>query len=122
MSLSITWEGSMATKMTHTARAELTNAVRRRHGAATGAEKRKILDEFIAVTGYREKSAIRALNADPIVKARRTRVRPSAVWRGGAGGSDRALGGLRPGMRQAPAGVAADPAAGLGAQRPFACC
>jgi hypothetical protein len=50
----------MGTKMTHSARAELTNAVRRRYSAATGAEKRKILDEFIAVTGYHEKSAIRA--------------------------------------------------------------
>lgn len=62
----------MATKMTHTARAELTNAVRRCYGAAAGAEKRKILDEFIAVTGYHEKSAIRALNAEPVVKPRQT--------------------------------------------------
>jgi hypothetical protein len=68
----------MGTKMmTHSARAELTNAVRRRYSAATGAEKRKILDEFIAVTGYHEKSAIRALNAEPTVKKRQTRVRPS---------------------------------------------
>jgi hypothetical protein len=77
MSLSITWEGFMATKMTHTARAELTNAVRRRYAAATGAEKRKILDEFIAVTGYHEKSAIRALNTAPVAKTRQSRVRPS---------------------------------------------
>jgi len=41
----------MGTKMTHTARAELTNVVRRRESAATGAAKRKILDEFIAVFG-----------------------------------------------------------------------
>jgi len=67
----------MATKMTHTTRAELTNAVRRRYGAATGGEKRKILDEFIAVTGYHEKSAIRALNAEPVAKTRHTRVRAS---------------------------------------------
>jgi len=67
----------MGTKMTLSARAELTNAVRRRYSAATGAEKRKILDEFIAVTGYHEKSAIRALNAEPTVKKRQTRVRPS---------------------------------------------
>jgi hypothetical protein len=33
----------MGTKMTHTARAELTNVVRRRYCDATGAEKRKIL-------------------------------------------------------------------------------
>jgi hypothetical protein len=67
----------MGTKMTHTARAELTNVVRRRYYAATGAEKRKILDEFIAVTGYHEKSAIRALNAEQITKPRQTRCRPS---------------------------------------------
>jgi hypothetical protein len=67
----------MVTKMTHSARAELTNAVQRRYSAATGAEKRKILNEFIAVTGYHEKSAIRALNAEPTVKKRQTRVRTS---------------------------------------------
>ena len=63
----------MGTKMTLSARAELTNAVRRPDGVATGAERRKILDEFIAVTGYDEKSAIRALNAEPTVKKRQTR-------------------------------------------------
>jgi hypothetical protein len=67
----------MGTQMTHTARAELTHVVRGRYGAATGAEKRKILDEFIAVTGYHEKSAIRALNAEPAIKRRQTRSRPS---------------------------------------------
>jgi len=63
--------------MTHTARAELTNVVRRRYRAASGAEKRRILDEFIAVTGYHHKSAIRVLNAEPTAKMRQTRVRPS---------------------------------------------
>jgi hypothetical protein len=67
----------MGTKTTHSARATLTNAVRRRHSAAAGAEKRKILDEFIAVTGYHEKSAIRALNAEPTLERRQTRVCPS---------------------------------------------
>ena len=67
----------MATKMTHTARAELTDVARRRYCAATGAGKRKILDEFIAVTGYHEKSAIRALNAEPTTHKRQTRRRPS---------------------------------------------
>ena len=67
----------MGTKMTHTARAELTNVVRQRYRAATGAEKRRILDEFIAVTGYHHKSAIRVLNAPPIAKRRQIRVRPS---------------------------------------------
>lgn len=67
----------MGTKMTHTARAELTQVVRRRYSTATGAAKRKILDEFIAVTGYHEKSAIRALNTIPVAKTRQTRKRPS---------------------------------------------
>ncbi len=67
----------MGTKMTLTARAELTNVVRRRYCASTGADKRKILDEFIAVTSYHHKSAIRTLNAQPITKKRQTRVRPS---------------------------------------------
>jgi thymidylate synthase ThyX len=67
----------MGTKMTHTARAELTNAVRKRYCTAAGAEKRKILDELIAVTGYHHKSAIRALNAEPITKRRQIRVRPA---------------------------------------------
>ena len=67
----------MGTKMTHAARAELTSVVRRRYSVATSAQKRKILDEFIAVTGHHEKSAIRALNAEPTVKKRQTRARPS---------------------------------------------
>ena len=60
----------MGTKMTHVARTELTHVVRRRYCVATGAEKRKILDEFIAATGYHEKSAIRVLNAEPTAKGR----------------------------------------------------
>jgi len=67
----------MHTKMTHTARAELADAIRRRYRSASGKEKHKILDEFIATTGYHEKSAIRVLNAEPITKGRQTRNRPS---------------------------------------------
>ena len=67
----------MQNKMTHTARAELANAIRRRYRAATGKEKHKILDEFIATTGYHEKSAIRVLNAEAATKQSQTRNRPS---------------------------------------------
>jgi hypothetical protein len=67
----------MAGKMTHTVRVELANAIRRRYKAAAGKEKRRILDEFIATTGYHEKSAIRVLNARPAVTHRQTRQRPS---------------------------------------------
>src|SRR3984957_8062820 len=67
----------MGTKMTLSARTELTNAVRRRYSVASSAEKRKIHDEFIAATFYHEKSAIRALNARTLTKPRQTRRRPS---------------------------------------------
>jgi hypothetical protein len=70
----------MSTKITHTARAELTNVVRRRYCSARGAEKRKILDEFVAVTGYHHKSAIRVLNAEPMAKRRQTLSRFTSTW------------------------------------------
>jgi IS30 family transposase len=66
----------MDTKMSRAARAELTNAVRRRYTSAAGKDKRRILDEFIAATGYHEKSAIRVLNGQPAPKRRQTRRRP----------------------------------------------
>ena len=67
----------MKSKMTHTARAELANAVRRRYRSATSKEKRRILDEFVATTGYHEKSAIRVLNGAAAPKRRQKRNRPS---------------------------------------------
>ena len=62
----------MKTRMTHAARAELANAVRSRYTTATGSAKRKILDEFIAASGYHEKSAIRVLNATRTARERQT--------------------------------------------------
>ncbi|RWD81413.1 MAG: transposase [Mesorhizobium sp.] len=67
----------MKTKMTHAMRMELANAVRDRYAAATTKDKRRILEEFIAATGYHEKSAIRVLNSHPEPKHRQTRQRPS---------------------------------------------
>lgn len=64
-------------KMTHATRTELANAVRDRYVAATVKEKHKILAEFIAATGYHEKSAIRVLNSPPVPKRRQTRQRLS---------------------------------------------
>jgi Integrase core domain len=66
----------MDTKMTRAARAELANAVRRRYASAAGKDKRRILEEFVAATGYHEKSAIRVLNSQPAPKHRQTRRRP----------------------------------------------
>ena len=66
----------MKVKKTHAARAELTEAVRTRYVTASGKAKRR-MDEFIAATGYHEKSAIRALNTIPAVEVRQSRNRPS---------------------------------------------
>lgn len=67
----------MKSKMTHATRAELTNAIRVRYKAASVRAKRRILDEFIAATGYHEKSAIRVLNRLPMAKGRQRRQRPA---------------------------------------------
>ena len=67
----------MKTRMTHAARAELANAIRSRYAAATSSAKGKILEEFIAASGYHEKSAIRVLNGARTAKERQTRKRPS---------------------------------------------
>jgi hypothetical protein len=69
--------GDMKRKMTHTMRKELAEAIRLRYRSATGKQKHRILDEFVASTGYHEKSAIRVLNAMPAPQVRQTRNRPS---------------------------------------------
>jgi hypothetical protein len=63
-------------RMTHTTRAELADAIRDRYAVAKGKDKRRILDEFIAATGYHEKSAIRVLNGSGSRRPQ-TRRRPS---------------------------------------------
>jgi hypothetical protein len=71
----------MKSKMTHATRAQLTNAIRSRYGESSDSAKRKILDEFIAATGYHEKSAIRVLNSVPAAKIRQTRKRRAFTTR-----------------------------------------
>ena len=60
----------MKATMTRAARAELANAIRTRYSTVAGKEKRRTLEEFIAATGYHEKSAAAQ-------KGRQTRNRPS---------------------------------------------
>ncbi len=67
----------MKPKMTHAMRTELADAIRGRYTAAANKDKRRILDEFVAATGYHEKSAIRVLNNPPEPKHRQTRERLS---------------------------------------------
>jgi len=108
----------MKRTMTHATRAELADAIRSRYAAAAVKDKRKILEEFIAATGYHEKSAIRVLNSPPNPTRRQTRQRPSlydeavrgaliVLWEA----SDRVC------VRQTPEGTVADSAACVGTQR-----
>jgi hypothetical protein len=54
----------MAETISGEARRELVQAVGARYRAGTRHEKRRILDEFVAVTGWHRKHAIRTLNAE----------------------------------------------------------
>ena len=65
----------MATKMTRGSRTELAKTLRKRYLSATIKQKQTILKEFIAVTGYHPKSAVRVLNAPAEAKASKTRHR-----------------------------------------------
>jgi hypothetical protein len=47
-----------------TTRKELTEALRARYRSATFGDRIKILDEFVALTGYHRKHAIRVLGED----------------------------------------------------------
>jgi len=60
----------MKTKITLSARVELARAVRVRYRSASGDAKHQILTEFVAVSGYHPKSAIRILNQDDDVSLR----------------------------------------------------
>ena len=71
----------MKTKMTHAMRMDFAHAIRDRYAAAANKDKRRILEEFIAATGYHEQSAIRVLNRHPESKSRQTRHRPSLYGR-----------------------------------------
>ncbi|TIV88945.1 MAG: hypothetical protein E5V78_03540 [Mesorhizobium sp.] len=74
-------------------RMELANA------AAATKDKRRILEEFIAATGYHEKSAIRVLNSHPEPKHRQTRQRPS-LYDEPARGALIAVGSFRSSLRR----------------------
>lgn len=59
----------MGRQISMATRQELVGAIRVRYAGSSRVEKRKILDEFVAVTGYHHKSAIRVLTASPVVLA-----------------------------------------------------
>ena len=98
------------------ARQELVAAVAERYQRSTPAERGRILDEFVALTGYHRKHAIRVLNGSSAVSTVR-RGRSVCVRRSRDGGAGRAVGGIGPRVREASEGVAADPGAGTRAAR-----
>ena len=68
----------METQLTRAARIQLTRSLRRLYQAASAREKKQILNEFIAVSGYHTKHAVHLLNAaEPGAPVRRSRVRPA---------------------------------------------
>ena len=77
-------EGTMLT-ISPQARQELVAAVAERYQRSTPAERGRILDEFVALTGYHRKHAIRVLNgssAMPAVRRGRRSVYDEAVTEG----------------------------------------
>ena len=72
----------MTRQLSMATRKELINAVRQRYGNTGHAEKRRLLDEFVALTGYHRKHAIRVLGRAPGASApppSRNRVYDEAV-------------------------------------------
>ena len=67
----------MATRISVAARRELVRAIGERYRDAAREDKLRILDEFVAVTGYHRKHSIRVLNsvAAAIATARPPRLR-----------------------------------------------
>lgn len=66
----------MGKKISGATRAELVKAIGERYGAGSRVDKLRILDEFVALTGYHRKHAIRVLNGRAAKrKQRRSRTR-----------------------------------------------
>jgi hypothetical protein len=53
-------------------RKELVGAVLERYRSSSAAERKKILDEFVAVSGYHRKHALRLLNAEQVAPRARS--------------------------------------------------
>ena len=98
-------------------RQDLLQAIRERYRAGTKDEKLRILDEFVAITGYHRKHAIRLFKAGSTARRCEPAVAAPRVRCGGARGTRRPVGSLGPGLRQAAQAAAADSGVGPGAPR-----
>ena len=97
-------------------RKELIRAVGQRYREATRRERRQILNEFVRLDRL-SPQACDSNPGDPSQAIWWTSVQ-AALRRGGAGGTDRGVGGVRSDLRQAAEGAAADADRGDGAPRP----
>ena len=66
----------MGRQLSMATRQELEGAIGARYTAGSREEKRRILDEFVAVSGYHRKSAIRLLAGAPVAQVAAPRGRP----------------------------------------------
>src|SRR3954451_8343103 len=82
-------------------RDELLAAVSERYRASCRADKKTILDEFAATTGYHRKHAMRVLRAGPSAKRSATKAVEAHLRSCRARGADRAVGGIGSCLRQA---------------------
>lgn len=96
----------MASRVSMAARSELVEAIVERYRLSSRADEQRILDEFVAVTGYHRKHAIRVLRRRA-KGSPPTRKYPVALWRRCSGGTDSVVGSIRPPLLETP--QAADP-------------
>ena len=99
-------------------RRELVQALSERYRSAAKTEKRRILDEFVALTRYHRKHAIRVSSLPGDRYQRHESTASSALRRGGPRGIGDPLGGVRPRVRQATQTTPPRAAPGTRAIRP----
>jgi hypothetical protein len=74
-------------------RDELIRALSRRYSEVRRIERSRILDEFVAVTGYHRKHAMRVLREER-TGSRQVAARPTCLRRGGSGSDHPVMGSL----------------------------
>src|SRR5450759_2983618 len=94
-------------KVSMATRAELILAIRGRYASAGRPEKAKILGEFVALTGFHRKHAMRLLRGSDEPAKGGARLGAPDIWRRGARRSGVGLGGVGPDLWQAAAPLAA---------------
>ena len=99
-----------------TTRKELVEALRVRYRDAAVGDKVKILDEFVALTGYHRKHAIRILREE--VTSKEMPARNRLYDEASAPSADGTVGGCRSGLWQAAEGVDPDVGRCYGTARP----